>query len=357
MITMTDIAEKAGVSRSTVSFVLNKRFNGVYISDDTRVRVQEAAEELGYRRNELARAIVTGKNRVLGFLVCAPESEVVARMLAGVLDEAEAHSYFIKVLRLRNNVVDRETIERCAELRLAGVIVLYLNEEMLSSMQAEMSRYHIPVATLDDSLPHSWGARVISDDLQGCRLAIEHLVELGHRKIALISGRPDAGSAMLREDGYCQAMRDAGLPVPADYIQHGYWSVQKTELATQRLLGLADRPTALVCAGDIMAMTACRTARCMGLPVPEQLSVIGFANIDAAEAADPPLTTVAQPFQEMGRFAVRHLLQLIESEETDASIAREEVLPTNLVVRASTARVPLETLVGTAAAVATGQRT
>jgi LacI family transcriptional regulator len=354
MITMNDIAEKAGVSRSTVSFVLNKRYQGVYVSDDTRERVTAAARALGYRRNELARAIVTGKNRVLGFLVCSPESEVVARMLAGALDEAEEQSYFIKVLRLRNNVIDSETIDRCVELRLAGVIVLYLNEERLDELHIEMERYNIPVATLDDSLPHPWGVRVISDDVHGCRMAIEHLLELGHRKIGLISGRPDSGISILRERGYHQIMGEAGLQVPPHYVAYGFWSVEKTEAVVTELLSAPDRPTALICAGDIMAMTACRTARGLGLRVPQDLSVVGFANIDAAEAADPPLTTVAQPFQEMGRMAVRRLLQLIGDEESGNGNGNgnnhsdgdglnraplEESLPTHLVVRGSTAPI------------------
>lgn len=340
MVTMTDIAEKAGVSRSTVSFVLNKRYNGVYVSDDTRERVTAAAQALGYRRNELARAIVTGKNRVLGFLVSSPESEIVARMLAGVLDEAEEQRYFIKVLRLRNNVIDKETIDRCAELRLAGVIVLYLNEERLNELHVELSRYNIPVATLDDSLAHPWGVRVISDDPNGCRLAIQHLFDLGHRKIGLISGRPDAGSSILRQDAYCEVMRQEGLAVPPHYIVHGYWSVDKTEAVTRQLLSSPDRPTALICDGDIMAMAVCRTARRMGLNVPDDLSVIGFANIDAAIAADPPLTTVAQPFQEMGRMAVRRLLQLVDDESEGNSLEPiEELLPTHLIIRASTGPV------------------
>lgn len=339
MVTMSDIAEKAGVSRSTVSFVLNKKYDKVYISDDTRQRVMEAAAQLGYRRNELARAIVTGKNRVLGFLVCSPESEVVARMLAGALDEAEANGYFIKVLRLKNNVIDQETLDRCVELRLAGVIVLYLNETMVTQLHEELSRYHIPVATLDDSFPHPWGARVVSNDHQGVDLAVRHLISLGHRRIALLSGRPNAGSAVLREVAYREVMQSEGLDVPPGYITHGWWSVSKTEAAAAELLSLPEPPTAVLCAGDIMAMVLCRVARTRGLRVPQDLSVVGFANIDAAEAADPPLTTVQQPFQEMGQMAVRHLLRLSNSPEAELVEPLEDVLPTKLVLRASTGPV------------------
>jgi LacI family transcriptional regulator len=368
MLTMTDVAREAGVSRSTVSFVLNKRYEGVYISEETRQRVLSAASALGYRRNELARAVVTGKNRVLGFLACSPEAELVARMLAGALDEAEAQGYSIKVLRLQNNVVDHATIERCAELRLAVVIALYLNENRLEYLHQEMARYGIPVATLDDSLPHPWGVRVISDDKQGCRLAIQHLVELGHRRIALISGRADAGSAILREQGFREVMEEFGLPVPDGYIQHGNWACERTEVAARALLEHpAGRPTAVLCAGDLMAMVLMRVARRQGINVPEDLSVVGFDDIAAAEAADPPLTTVAQPFQEMGRLAVRRLIETVErwnsatergilsdvnkitpqqsgKIEMDSTLAPrkelvvEEVLPTRLIVRDSTAK-------------------
>ncbi len=336
MITISDIASRAGVSRTTVSYVLNGRESGVRISEETRRRVQEAASAMGYRRNSLAHAVTTGKNPVLGFLACAPEGELVARLLAGALDEAEEASYFIKVLRLRHNTVNAEVIERCAELRLAGVIVLYLDQGQLKYLQGEMARYEIPVAVLDDSFPQPAGIRVISDDVQGCRLAIQHLAALGHKRIAFISGAPTSGCAVLREDGFQAAMREAKLPLPEGYLLRGEWNIEATEQAALQLLSSEHgRPTAILCAGDEWAMVAMRTLRRQGLHVPEDVSVVGFGDFRTSQFWEPPLTTVAQPFQEMGRLAVRRLLQKIQAP--DDPLPREDALPTQLIVRESTA--------------------
>lgn len=335
MITISDVAARASVSRTTVSYVLNRRESGVRISDETRQRVLEAASELGYRRNALAHAVTTGRNPVLGFLACAPEGELTARLLAGALDEAEAQNYFVKVLRLRNNTVNESVIERCAESRLAGVMVLYLDPAQLKYLQSEMKNYQIPVAVVDDSFPQSSGIRVISDDVQGCALAVEHLTQLGHRRIAFLSGTADSGCALLREEGFRRAMHSQGLSIPPDYLVRGEWNVEKSEAATLQLLRSPHgRPTAIICAGDEWAMIAMRTLGRSGLKVPNEVSVVGFGDIGTAGFWEPPLTTVAQPFAEMGRLAVRRLLERIATPD-DALC--EDILPTKLVVRASTA--------------------
>jgi DNA-binding LacI/PurR family transcriptional regulator len=335
MITITDIANRAGVSRATVSYVLNGRENGVRISDGTRQRVLAAAAELGYRRNALAHAVTTGRNPVLGFLACAPEGELVARLLAGALDEAEEQENFIKVLRLRHNQVNDSVIERCLELRLAGVIVLYLVQEHLDHLQNAMERYNVPVVVLDDSFPQQRGARVVSDDAQGCRAAVQHLVELGHQRIAFISGAHNSGCAAQREQGFREAMHEAGLAVPPDYLKHGEWNLEVTEQVTLQLLQSPHgRPTAIICAGDEWAMVAMRVMQREGLHVPRDVSIIGFADLNTSRFWNPALTTVAQPFQEMGRLAVRRVL---ERAANPAAEYQEDLLPTQLVVRESAA--------------------
>src|ERR1700760_139353 len=128
MISMEDIAARAGVSRSTVSLVLNRRQAAARISDATSRRVLTAAADLGYQPNEMARAIATGKNHVLGFLSFHPDVEFVAAMMSGVLEEADAHGYIVKVMRLADEATNRRVIQRCVESRLAGVVSVYLPE-------------------------------------------------------------------------------------------------------------------------------------------------------------------------------------------------------------------------------------
>ena len=190
-ITMADIAREAGVSRATASYVLNGRATAVHISETTRLRVLEVAKALGYRRNELARAMVTGKNLVLGVLARDPGPEPKARLLAGILEESGAHGYFVKVLHHPQEEDIREVAARCVEQRLAGVIVDRPSHVAIGALHAELQRYRIPMILADDSVWQPGAVTVTSDDVQGCRLAVEHLATLGHRRIVQIEGRRD----------------------------------------------------------------------------------------------------------------------------------------------------------------------
>lgn len=347
MNTMRDIADRAGVSRATVSYVLNDKHSAESISEDTRRRVLQAASEMGYRRNEMARAIVTGTNSILGFLIPALEleAEVVQHVLAGVLAEADERNYSIQVIRL-TEAMDRRAIERCIELRPVGVTTLYVRGQSLAYVHEEMGRYAIPVAVLDSSFPQTHGSRILSDDKEGCCQAIEHLASLGHRNIAFIAGNPVTGVSVLREEGYRLAMAAQGLPIPQGYVVDGQWLPDRVEEVTRHLFspenGLPS-PTAVFCADDKAAMVVCRTLSQMGLRVPKDVSVIGFADLTMAAYGNPPLTTVAQPFQDMGRAAVSRLLAVAQQirAATNASgpvHPYEELLPTRLVIRESTAR-------------------
>lgn len=341
MTTMRDIAVRAGVSRSTVSFVLNDKHALIGLNEETRLRVLQAADELGYRRNELARGIVAGKISMFGFLVWAPmlDSEVAARVLNGVLDEAEANQHTVQVMRLSGDN-DEEIIKRCVELRPAGVIGIYVDPAILTHLQEEMSRFNIPIALLDSTVPLPGTSRILSDDIAGCRLAIEHLTSLGHKRIAYIGGMTESVVSQLRKEGYQRAMHDQELTILPGYLEIGHWNSELTAEATQRLFrDLPVPPTAIFCADDKTAMVACRTLRQLGLSVPDQVSIVGFADLVMASYNDPPLTTVAQPFQEMGRKAVRRLLSASEEvyPEQEGDNYYEDRLSTTLMIRRSTA--------------------
>lgn len=338
MVTMTDIARKAGVSRATVSLVLNGKDAAVGIAEETRRRVRAAAEELGYRPNQVARAMVTGRNQVLVFLVPTPSAEVASRILEGVLREAEEVGYFVKVLPFSGPVSHR-VIERCVELRPTGVVALYLYGEALNYLYNELTRYRIPAVIVDSSPQMDRGIRVFSDDQDGMRQVLTHLTELGHRRIAFIGGTEASGAAQLRETAYKELLAEWDLPQPEGYLQRGRFNIEATEQAARTLLAHPERPTAIACVDDRTAMIVERVAWGSGVRVPEELSVTGFADLVMAEYSHPALTTVVQPFEAMGRSAVRHLLSVDLSEGVNVSMI-EEPLPTELKVRASTAPVP-----------------
>jgi len=334
---MTDIALEAGVSRSTVSLVLNNKDAALGIPEATRGRVLSAASQLGYRPNETARAMVTGKNRVIVYLLQDPAQEVTARILAGALTEAEQHGYLIKLLSGDSPFSQRD-IERCVELRPTGVMALYASSEITEQLQKELDRYRIPLVLLDSSFPFPGVARVLTDDIDGMWQAAEHLHQLGHRRIAFIAGPHSSNAARVREEGYRQAISRLGLPLDESNITHGDWNIQKTQEATLRLLNRkAPRPTALICADDKMALVAARTAAKIGVRVPEDLSIVGFADLEMALYANPPLTTVAQPFADLGVATVRRLLRLSRSlEEQEVLETTDILLPNRLVIREST---------------------
>ena len=352
MVTMTQVAKRANVSLATVSYVLNKRGEEARIGLETRERVLEAAGELGYRRNALLDAVRAKHNKMLGFLVHRPENEAVARMLAGALDEAEAHGYTIKVLRLRDHQVHAGIIEKCLELRLAGVMVLYLRGATLEKLHAEMQKFGIPVAVLDTPKDANEGeVQVSSDDGQAMQLAVEHLKKLGHTRIAWYS--PDQytpegaflNSFTGRSAAFLAAMKKAKLPVAPQWNLSGLGPQESEprlmELLLRRKRGELGAPTAYVAALDGLGLQIVQLARSAGVAVPDDISIISYGDLSLAHWSLPPLTTVSQPFHEIGQISVQRLLSRLNEESqvrSNSTVpAAVELLPSRLVERASCA--------------------
>lgn len=334
---MSDIARQAGVSRATVSYVLNKRHNGVRIPEDTRRQILDLAEEMGYRPNELARAVVTGVNRVLGFVTSNLEYEPTARLLSGAVDEAGRHNYFIKIFHVRSERMDQEVIENSLKLRLAGLIVCSLHDyvdklTLRDELREELARNGISLAMVGSNM------YIYSDDRQGFGLAIDHLKKLGHERIGFLSGIRNSSISVSREASWKEAVHAAGLKVMPGAIDYGLWEPQPTAEALCRMTANpATRPTAICCVTDRAALIALRMARKIGLSVPEDLSVVGFGGLSTTELSDPPLTTINQPFEDMGAAAVRHVLMLAQKGAEDShDIAPPELLPLVLAQREST---------------------
>ncbi len=321
MVTTLDVARRAGVARPTVSLVLSNKRGSVRIPDETRARVLQAAEELGYRRNEIARAMISSRNRMLGFLVARPEAEATARMLAGALDEADKLGYSLKVLRLKSHQVDQPTIERCVELRLAGVMAIYLDEASLDALHMELTRHAMPIAILEDAVP-PWGIGVISDDAQAMSLAIAHLQGLGHKSIGLITLNQGTGPA--RETAFRGAMEAAELA--PNLIARCGIDGSDVEASARGLLTRTPTPTAIIGATDPIAMAIMRVARQQQIKVPKDLSVIGYGDLEMAEHADPRLSSIALPFFEIGAQAVRLLIAQVEAAGPSAA-APEDISP------------------------------
>ena len=344
MVTMGDVAARAGVSQATVSFVLGGTSDRLKISSQTRERVLEVARELGYQRNQIARAMVTGKSRIIGVLTAPQASENIINILAGAMETASQNDYLLKVLHLSYNGIDDATIARCLEWRLAGALIVGLSEEAHTRLHDAFREYKIPIAVIDNVPTTEWGVRIRSDDEEGIRQVISHLTALGHRNIAFIGGRPGFLSGW-REQSFRAALADAGLSAPTHWIRHSSWVDQKIIEVEVRALFQESRdtlPTAVVCSADTIAMVVLRIARALGLRLPGDLSVTGYANGSLSEYADPPLTTVDQSFYEMGRVAAVQVIGFAErgdAERNTMEVAdgRDIKIPTRLIERGSTA--------------------
>jgi DNA-binding LacI/PurR family transcriptional regulator len=330
---MSDIAERAGVARPTVSLVLNNRGDDLGIKQETREKILRAAEELGYRRNELARQVKTGKSYTLGFLAGAAHLEYGARSFSGALDEADARGYTMKRFKFDDTIADRQVIARSVEHRLAGVII---NDPgvgfLFDEMRAEFERHKLPFVLLDNKVALPFGAQVRSDDEGGAYEITKHLIGLEHKRIAFLGGLEGAGSSVPRFAGYERAMKEAGL----DKEIRICWSEWKSEIylaAIKEFLNAAEPATALFCASDPMALGAVLAIRRMGYRVPEDISITGFGDLARMSLVDPPMTTVAVDYEGMGRAAVDVLL----NGPGEVSMPTERLLPTRLVVRESTA--------------------
>jgi LacI family transcriptional regulator len=357
MLKISDIAQHVGVSATTVSYVLNDGEGAGRISEKTRNKVLQAAEELGYRSNNLARAMRTGDTKMLGVLGGKTVEEHVGKMLEGALEAADAHGHTLKLLRLHaigNSA--QQAIRRSSELRLTGILALHLPEETLEDLHIEAEKYNTPLVVMDTHCLNPNIYQVISDDAGGFIQGVDHLVKLGHKKIALMKGGGTTTIGTSRKRAFQDALNRHGLSMPDSFCLEGSFRLCAPSVAAARSilsLPVEQRPTAIFCSSDLMALATLKVAHELKINVPTELSIIGFSNMTATQYAAPALTTIDQPFVEIGYTAVETLLDIIAEKTHDSngsiltpskllkgtSEARNiiKTLPTHLIVRDSTA--------------------
>lgn len=328
-VTIRDVAERAGVSVATVSKVINQRYG---VAADTFARVQAVIEELGYEASLVAQSLRNHRTNVIGILVADLEP-FSTELLKGAGDAIRGSGFELVVYSAGGRTSEHLGWERRYLSRLSGTLV---DGAVLVTPTVVDVQYGAPVVAVDPHTGPSHMPTIDSDNLSGARLAVQHLIALGHRRIAMLAGRPDLQSAQLREEGYRQAMREAGLPVDEELIQVGAYDPEVSVHPARQLLTTADRPTAVFAANDLSAITTIEVAAELGLRVPDDLSVVGFDNVPESALCSPPLTTVDQPIRQMGHRAIELLIQLIRGEPADPA---HITLPTNLVVRQSTRRI------------------
>lgn len=335
-VSLKEIAAVAGCSPRVAAAVLNPGNSNIRVGEATQQRILATASELGYRPNGLAQAMATGKSQVLGVLVEAELIEHRALMLSGAIEAAALHGYLLKVLSFRG--LPTEVIRLSLDWRLAGLLALSLRSDQSEYLIDKTKEFNIPLAILDDTPSSYKGMSVSSDGMQGVRQAVEHLVNQGHRDIAFLGADAQSWVSEHRATYFRIVLQELGIVVREHWIAQSDWSDLDIITAAVKSLLESPRPTAIVCAGDPLALRVIAGARALRINVPEQLSVTGFANFDLSAFFDPPLTTIEQSFPEMGRVGVEKMISFLENRNNDGPVVQMKTqIPTQLVVRGSTA--------------------
>ena len=334
MTTIRDVARLANVSVSTVSYALSRERR---IREDTRDRVLDAIDALGYRANDVARSLKTGRTLTLGLIIpdiLNPFFTVVARaaedtaidagyslMLCNSCNDAAREYGYLGLLRSR---------------RVDGLIFMAGSGTPHRALRA-LIRQGFPIVIVDEELAGIEATSIFVQNYEGGRQAGEHLAQLGHRRVGIIGGPPALKTARDRVAGVRDALADHGVAIDPDCILAAEYQIECGRDAMKRLLDRPIQPSAVFAANDMIAIGATQQAEAEGLNVPDDISIVGFDDVPLAAMIAPALTTVAQPMRTMGRRAVELLLQVIR----ERPVAHARVtLETELRVRASTGPAP-----------------
>jgi len=333
MVTIADVAKRAGVGAGTVSRVLN---DSPRVSATTRARVLAAMEALDYRPNPMARGLPRGRCQTVGVVVPFFTHASAVERLRGVVAELDTSRYDLVLFNVESTLHRDEHFAALTRRdRADGLLVMSLPpppEDLDRLVTAG-----VPVVLLDARSPGVPAPTVLTDDVEGGRIATRHLLALGHERVAFIGDDPANPlgfiSSAQREQGYRDTLAAAGIEVREDYVRHGPHVRSVARRRTEELLARRDHPTAIFAASDTQALGVLEAVRAAGLGVPEDISVVGFDDIEVSSYVG--LTTVRQPLYDSGRRAAARLLEILGAEGPVAPV--ETQLELDLVVRSTTA--------------------
>ena len=328
---MREVAEQAGVSVTTVSHVIN---NSRPVNPETKTRVEQAMQVLGYQPNVLARSLRRGKSQTIGVILPDNANPYFAEVVRGIEDTSFSNGYSVMLCNSDNDLEKEHLYTNVLiEKQVDGIIFVAagLSEENINNLQ----KRGVPSVLVDRQVPGVEIDSVFADNQAGGFLAVNHLVALGHTAIACITGPRGVRSSSERIAGYRQALEAAGIHPDPGWVVEGDFQVQSGYAGAEQLLKLDNTPSAIFACNDLMAIGAYRFAREKQLRIPQDISIIGFDDIRLAEFTNPPLTTIRQSKAKMGAQAAELLLGRIANGNQSF---RQEIIPVQLVVRASTAQ-------------------
>jgi LacI family transcriptional regulator len=304
-ITISDVAGLAGVSPMTVSRVINNESN---VRDSTRQAVNAAIKKLSYSPNRAARSLASANQVHVGLLYANPSTTYLSALLLGVLEQARQSDDQVVVAECDLGADAVKVIRRMLRGGIDGILLPPPLSDSLAVLELLM-RSQTPAVTLGTQRIHEGIPSVSIDNYRAAQTMTRHVLSLGHTRIGFVKGSPDQLASEQRLNGFCDAMRDAGLPIADELIVQGRFSYRSGLDAAERLLRLSKRPTAVFASNDEMAAAAIATAHRHGIDVPQELSVCGFDDTLLATTIWPQITTIHQPISTMAQKA----LELLES--------------------------------------------
>lgn len=358
---LKDVARQARCSIGVVSTVLNGASGNIVVGKETRQRVQQVAKELGYRPNFAARSLVRRSTRTLGIYIMpnSPSTNLgnayEGQIINGIETVCDAYDYDLLLINLGGHKTPERCLHQIAERRADGLILIRVDgsPDWLKDLRQACSR----IVLVDSMEPDPRIPAVCFDNLAAMRLAVEHLAGLGHRRIGFLGTclQPPVMSSAFRQQAFVQFIEETGLAWSSQWIHDGsvmrsasfnpaaFHCQQEACLGARYFMSLPEpRPTALVAYNDLVAASACKELRKLGVRVPEQMSIVGLGNVPVSEYCEPALTTLSQPMYEMGRRAA----ELLIGDPADAAAqppgrcsphTPHELFEPQLVLRQSTA--------------------
>jgi len=328
---MKDVARRAGVSVATVSHVINETR---YVTEELRIKVLEAMEELSYHPNVLARSLRQGVTHTIGLVVPDNSNPFFAEMARAAETIGFQNGYSVILCNSDKNV-ERETtyVQVLIAKQVDGIIFIATGSNV--SNLHELTKLGIPVVVADRDIPQTLADVVLVNNEQGGYEATRYLLSLGHRRIAALAFPMIPSASIERVRGYKRALNEAGIPFRDEWIVYGTDSYSGGEAAMTHLLRLPEPPTAVFAYNDVMAIGAYRAIHRAGLQIPRDMSIVGFDNIGLASAVVPALTTVAQPIADLAARSMQLLLERIRDKTNRPG--QRVILDTALMVRESCA--------------------
>jgi len=331
MVTIYDIAKKANCSAMTVSKVIN---NTGKISETTKQRIQQIMSEMNYVPNSNARSLVLQQTKLLSLLIADITNPFYTTLARGAEDAAKRLGYQLLFSNSDESIVkEKEYIETILSARVAGVMITPVGDSSLDHLKL-LEQYGIPFVLIDREVPGVTADTVLGDSKEGASQLTEHLLKLGHRRIAMINGHLETSTARYRLEGYKETLLVNGIGWDEQLIMEMGFNQSNADEYMGRLLSLQEPPTAIFAANNLIALAAIRSLRQKGYRVPEDMSILCFDDLETDYVLDPFLTVASQPAYEFGAIGMQTLVDRIQGNQEHF---QQIILPSKLIVRGSSA--------------------